>query len=516
MPTNPRGRVVRRGAKALKPELVNARNFVAASRDSGYKGTSQAVAEFIDNSVQAGARSIAVDVVACADDAYPIELMVTDDGTGMDAATLTFALTFGGSSRFGDRSSLGRYGMGLPNGALSRARRVEVFTWQFGEVHVARLDVDEVIANGQPTLPAVERVSRASFLPRTRQGTLVYLRRCDRLEYRRVASLVKKLHRDLGRIFRRFIRRGLDLRVNGESVAAFDPLMLQSCGKEGRAHAFGSPLIYRLEGVHGSGTVEVRFSELPLERWHDLSSEQKRALGVTNAPCVSIIRADREIDQGWYFMGGKRRENYDDWWRCEISFDPALDEFFGMTHSKQTISPSDELIGILSPDLEPIARALNSRVRRRFELVKVTTPLGAAERQAARAETALPSIPRHRGAIPGDLRDLVLEYADREQASTGPYQIAVADLPTPAAFEVAVHGSKLLLLLNARHPLYRDLYGPLATSDSERERDLAKQVALVVLAAARAEVSATRRGGREEVRRFRKEWGDVLATFYNA
>jgi len=39
--------------------------------------------------------------------------------------------------------------------------------------------------------------------------------------------------------------------------------------------------------------------------------------------------------------------------------------------------------------------------------------------------------------------------------------------------------------------------------DSEDERDLAKRVALLVLAAARAEVAATRRAGRDEVRRFR-------------
>jgi hypothetical protein len=37
-----------------------------------------------------------------------------------------------------------------------------------------------------------------------------------------------------------------------------------------------------------------------------------------------------------------------------------------------------------------------------------------------------------------------------------------------------------------------------------------------VLAAARAEASATRRAGRDEVRWFRQAWADVLATFFNA
>ena len=80
---------------------------------------------------------------------------------------------------------------------------------------------------------------------------------------------------------------------------------------------------------------------------------------------MSLIRAGREIDFGWYLMGSKRKENYDDWWRCEIAFDPDLDEAFGVTHTKQKVNPTEELNGILAPDLERIARELNGIVRKR-------------------------------------------------------------------------------------------------------------------------------------------------------
>src|SRR5207302_1225986 len=129
----------------------------------------------------------------------------------------------------------------------------------------------------------------------------------------------------------------------------------------------------------------------------------------------------------------------------EISFDPALDELFGITHAKQAISPTDDLVDVLAADLEPIARALNSRVRHRFELVKVASPLGAAERQAARAEASLPALPRRREAIPDDLRPLLASQAQVDGGSTSPYQILVTDLPTTAAFEVVMHGRKLVL-----------------------------------------------------------------------
>ncbi len=57
-------------------------------------------------------------------------------------------------------------------------------------------------------------------------------------------------------------------------------------------------------------------------------------LGIVGGGGVSVLRAGREIAHGWYLMGSKRKENYDDWWRCEIEFEPVLDEHFGITINK--------------------------------------------------------------------------------------------------------------------------------------------------------------------------------------
>ena len=132
-----------------------------------------------------------------------------------------------------------------------------------------------------------------------------------------------------------------------------------------------------------TSTVRVRFSELQVAKLHDKSVEEKRLLGISKGAGVSIVRANREIDYGWYFMGNKRKENYDDWWRCEIMFDPPLDELFGVTHSKQEIHPKDDLFAILVPDLEATAHTLNSRVRAAFTLERTreeTRPTTAARR----------------------------------------------------------------------------------------------------------------------------------------
>ncbi len=73
-------------------------------------------------------------------------------------------------------------------------------------------------------------------------------------------------------------------------------------------------------------------------------------------------------------MGSKRRENYDDWWRCEIRFDAVLDEAFGITHTKQQIRPKEYLLEALQPYVEIMAKALNGRVRQVHTDIKVGIP----------------------------------------------------------------------------------------------------------------------------------------------
>src|ERR1700761_4377711 len=135
--------------------LVDPLHFLLPTRDTGYKSTALVMAELIDNSIQAGADTISVLVRPGGDEQMPIEITVIDDGEGMDADTLAAALTFGGSSRFNDRSSLGRYGMGLPNGTLSRSRRVEVYTWRGDQTLCSALDLDRISEDGEDALTTV-------------------------------------------------------------------------------------------------------------------------------------------------------------------------------------------------------------------------------------------------------------------------------------------------------------------------------------------------------------------------
>src|SRR6185436_7794970 len=76
--------------------IVASENFILATRDTGYRSVTAAVAELVDNALQANAKSIQVVVRdERIDSGRGITLAVLDDGHGMPANTLQRALQFG-------------------------------------------------------------------------------------------------------------------------------------------------------------------------------------------------------------------------------------------------------------------------------------------------------------------------------------------------------------------------------------------------------------------------------------
>lgn len=458
----------RRPAESVDGLLV-ASQFIRAVRKSGYVSMSTAIAELIDNSIQASAKTIAVSIEQM-EGGMP-EISVEDDGHGMTKAELETCLRFGGTSRFDDRASFGRFGMGLPAASLSQSRTVTVTAWttRVRPLQVV-LDVDDVVRGHQVTL----RASRAVENPATPSGCIVRWQRCDMIEYRRLGWQERALHRDLGRMYRRFLQSGLRLTINGTLVKPLDPLLLVSKIEGHNARLAFEPMRFELRTEAGQAAfVQVRFSALPVHAWHRLDNLAKRRAGIVGGGGVSIIRAGREIAFGWYLMGGKRKENYDDWWRCEIEFEPALDEHFGITVNKQGIRPSAELRDALESELESIARLLNARVRQAFEDVKFQCAAEASCRIAAAADTQLP----------------VITTRGRGKAVSGlSYSIRTEQLPADLMFATQLRQRTVEVTLNVDHPAFSALYKPLQ-SLGEDAAQLRTAVELLLLSFARTSAS---------------------------
>jgi hypothetical protein len=487
--------------------LVNVQNFILATRDSGYKNTASALAELIDNAIEAHATKIEV-VINKVQEVDFYEINIIDNGKGMTEEDLNLALQFGGSSRFNSRTFLGRYGMGLPNSSLSQCKRVEVITWKNKKEFISNyLDVDEVIEMKLTKLPEPQKASFCSIPVKSKSGTIVQWKKCDRLSYKYLKSLIKHIVFEVGRIFRYALWKGVEIIIAGEKVVPFDPLSMNEGVNLVGGSVYGDELTYQVKipnRVRKTSEVKVRFVELPVQQWAGMSNEDKRRYHITKSAGVSILRAGREIDYGWFFMGAKRKENYDDWWRCEISFNPELDEVFGVTHTKQEIKQTEFMNSILIPDLEQTARTLNNRVRLNFISFKKIQPIVYSKQQIERTDIYLPPLKKNE----------TIFTQGKESGKIGgfQYKIVTRELKKDLFFDVEEDRDYITLIINTNHLFYDKVYKLLHERDVTNVTSFIKILELLIFSAARSEFSFIAKTEKKVIANFMKEWSSNLKT----
>jgi len=488
--------------------LVNFQNFIVATRDSGYKSTASALAELVDNAIEAGAQMVSI-LIGKVIEGDQHEVVIIDNGKGMTKNELHLALQFGGSSRFNSRSLLGRYGMGLPNSSLSQCKRVEITSWKRKEEFLSTyLDVDEVIEKNQFQLPKLEVSQSCPFEVKSNSGTIVRWRKCDRLSFKYLKSLLKHIHFELGRIFRYAIWRGVEIKVCGERVVPFDPLFTGEGLNLIGGHQYGKEITYKVKipgNEKQTSPVKVKFVELPVEEWSKLPNEEKRKNQITKCAGVTVLRSGREIDYGWFFMGDKRKENYDDWWRCEISFAPELDEAFGVTHTKQEIKQTEFMNNILVPDLEQTARALNNRVRQKFNSLKQTMPSMYAKNKMEKTDVYMPSLKKRVKSI--------VEQNDSEKPWGLRYKIITKELKTEVFFDVVENEDCIILTINKSHIFYNKVFKLLHERKILSTASFLGIIEMLIFSAARSEFAFNGKKESEVIENFKREWSSQLKTF---
>ena len=352
-------------------DLVPTKLAVMAMRDNGYQNAAYAVAELIDNSLQAEATEVEL---LCREkrerrrsrDRWTIEnIAVLDNGTGMDAEKLQMALQFGNGTRLDDRSGIGRFGMGLPSASISQCRRVDVWTWQHGlelALH-SYIDLDEVEAGLQTGIPKPEEsqlpevwVSAGRTICST--GTLVVWSNLDRCMWRNGTTIIDRSEAIIGRMYRLYISKDrARLRMaafddpNAPRIDRFaesnDPgyLIVPSSTPS----PFNETAMFEPHGDRWEEVIQVKLNgethEVQL-RFSIATSEARirpdgRDPGKINYGQhaksnmgISIVRANRELELDLTLVD--RSDTRERWWGVEIQFPPALDEVFGVTNNKQS------------------------------------------------------------------------------------------------------------------------------------------------------------------------------------
>ena len=360
---------------------------VQAMRDSRYRHPALAVAELIDNSIDA--RSSRVDILIREHQVRlnqrtrwrVAQLAVIDNGHGMSSDTLVQALRFGGRQPSQSVQQIGKYGMGLPTASVSQCKRLDVWTWDNGidQFCHSYIDIDEIEEGTQQEVPEpdtspiptqwLDMVSPGTL--NREHGTLVVWSEPDRI-VAQSRTIFDQVEEQVGRIYRKYIyddelkirmasfRQGSsDLQID-RIVHPNDPLYLMEESSTPEPWN-GTPMFdpyatkeFTLDVEGREESVEVVYSivkqEALGERKGVLPGNREYGRHARKNMGVSVVRENREILLEHFFIteggGGSLPQNR--WWGCEVRFGSGCDDLFGVDHNKQMVSYFSRAVGDMS------------------------------------------------------------------------------------------------------------------------------------------------------------------------
>lgn len=196
-------------------------NALVGQRAAGYKNTAYALAELIDNSFDANANLVRIILIEKrVDNRRKVdEILVLDDGDGMDQSILQGALQFGNTSNSDidevvKKRRKGKFGYGLPNASLSQSPSIHVYSWCKKEkIGYVYLDLDELKHASSIEIPPVKQVELPDYYasiigPLKNTGTIVSWRSCDRLSFVKGDSIANNSVDLLGKLYRYLLING--------------------------------------------------------------------------------------------------------------------------------------------------------------------------------------------------------------------------------------------------------------------------------------------------------------------
>lgn len=539
--------------------LIFADAFLRGMRDLGYKSPATALDELVDNGIQASANHVTT-VFSCKgkSGSKPQMLAVVDDGHGMVPDMIYYSVKWGGTHRENDRSGFGRYGYGLPSAAVSIAKRYTVYSKVTGgDWHAVTVDLEELAAKAESgeevDVPQPRTARPPEFVLEQKEpfavaklesGTVVVLEDLDRLRkqtgWKTMNALRPRLLKHQGVTYRHIIPAPR-LFVDGQEVKPVDPLFLMESGRfydetEIMAQAVEAPSFEVETSTGEKGMVKIRVSWLPAN-FQAVDPKVAPGKAKTNQRFdvmkdhngLLICRAGRQVDclrtNPWSTF-----QNYDRNIKIEIDFDPALDEFYGITTSKQQIVIADDMwsrleaagVRKLIPDLRSKVGESRDRLEVEIQSAEQTGPRQSEEAMATsekmkstptqpspektkKAKEKLEAEAEKKSKQTGKPLEEVLEEI-AAQVHACPYKVEFQAIPEGPFYRPDRIGLERRLIINTQHKFYSHLYN---CPSSTPEIKAALEVLLFVLAEGELDVEG-------EYEAFyvssRKNWSDRLAN----
>lgn len=349
--------------------IPSAKRLITSLRDMGYD-FSQAVADVVDNSIEAKASRVDIDVEFDGDDSW---VRISDNGHGMRPDVLREAMRYGAERAY-DVEDLGKFGLGLKTASMSQCQHLSVASrWNRDRADIAGYSWD---------LDHVERTNRWEILPVSRDrlgpairgplkdtvGTVVLWQRLDRvLGYKhpygesarkRLSQMCRELEAHLGMVFHRFLggevgRKRLRILLNGNEVKAWDPF----CRIQPKTRAL-QPIRLTHEHEGASGDILIEPHVLPHQDDFEPSSAFNEASGPANwnqQQGFYIYRAGRMIQSGgWCQL--RTADEHTKLARIAVSFVPVLDDAFKINVAKMRVHMPQQIRDFLRQAIGPAVK----------------------------------------------------------------------------------------------------------------------------------------------------------------
>ena len=360
-----------------------------------------AIADLIDNSIQADASHIYLDILSRDHGEEPC-LIICDNGKGMNFDELKNAMTFGSEKDYTEKN-LGKFGLGLKTASLSQARVLTVFSKPRSgsntksRINILEWDMTYIYTDNKwqvlnPSFDNLDSWKKDIFnryeLELNDGGTVIIW--SDMQEFipnlyskdksirdRFFSSTIDKIKKHIGIVFHRFIqgsvpeKKKVNIFFDNNKIEGIDPFCKNEKSLQQLYKKF--VLVEYLENREKRKS-KVIFSPYILPREDQFSSREEYVKGASWSTWLST--------QGFYFYRNNRLLKYGDWsgigtkdrknilLRVAVDFNDKLDKAFQINISKEKASIPQSMKSELTLSLKEWIEKARKRWNGKKEEVK--------------------------------------------------------------------------------------------------------------------------------------------------
>lgn len=343
------------------PVIPSAKRLINSLRNLRYDFV-KAVADIVDNSIQAGATKVDISMKFEGKDSW---IRIADNGKGMTSEEITEAMRLGTKREY-IKNELGRFGLGMKTASISQCRRLTVAsrsTVDGADIEVRRLDLDEIERSDSweiIDLPPAQCSPKITEPLSNANGTVIFWDFLDRVMKYRIPSgaaankkfneMARELELHLSMVFHMFLSgevkdKKLQITLNGNELEPWDPF---ARSENGTLHLEDGT--FTLQGPEGPYYVRYSSFVLPtLERFSSRDAFEHYGRGKWNElQGFYFYRENRLIQQGgWNNL--RRLEEHIKFARVGLYFDSDADAALDIDVKKSDINMPVNLREALMP-----------------------------------------------------------------------------------------------------------------------------------------------------------------------